>query len=360
MLKPIAAARRHPWPAAAILGAVLLLGGSLAWALPPGSGVHAPEGRPAPTPDAAVDPSSAWKVPLHDALDRGLAAADAEGGTTQAGIWVDTWATPIVLGNDLGAGRLWSLSKPVTAIAALEIANAQGGPTPVMTSAMRDAITRSDNCAQRQVVLELQRLAGIDGARTSFDGVLQRAGVTLSTKAQSAGIASEPDCRPYVARNHLEVPDPGGTVLQFGTGTWTLHDAVQFAHGLAGGTYGRAGETVLELMRQPKERVSGSSPTDYTAALDEPPSGGTFPKEWGPAYKGGWGGHSLSPPNFRAAQIVVLDVGSHRVALVAIFRPGVQPPSDDPGATRAPQALKALSASVEHTLSDLERAPPRP
>lgn len=92
---------------------------------------------------------------------------------------------------------------------------------------------------------------------------------------------------------------------------------------------------------------------DYTSPLNEPPSGGTFPPGWAPAYKGGWGGHNLNPPDFRASEIVVLDVGSHKVALAAVFRPTVQPKSDDPGATHAPQALKALFASVETTLMEL-------
>ena len=106
-------------------------------------------------------------------------------------------------------------------------------------------------------------------------------------------------------------------------------------------------------MRLPKERPAGGSPTDYTASLNDPPSGGTFPREWAAAYKGGWGGHRMNPPNFRAAEIVVLNVGTHTVAVAAIFRPTVQPRSDDPGVTHAPQALQALFSTIEQTITEL-------
>ena len=225
---------------------------------------------------------------------------------------------------------------------------------PALMAAVSDAITKSDNCAQRRVVLDLQqREGGIDGAQAAFDTVLKRAGVTLSTKPQQANIDGDPDCRSYLTANRAEIRDPFGTALQLGTDEWTLHDAVRFAHALANGTYGSAGEKVLELMRQPKERPASASPTDYTASLNDPPSGGTFPQEWAAAYKGGWGGHHLSPPNYRAAEIVVLNVGPHTVALAAIFRPTVQPRSDDPGVTHAPQALQALFSTIEQTITEL-------
>ena len=97
---------------------------------------------------------------------------------------------------------------------------------PALMAAVSDAITKSDNCAQRRVVLDLQqREGGIDGAQAAFDTVLERAGVTLSTRPQRANIDGDPDCRPYLATNGAEIRDPFGTALQFGTDEWTLHDA---------------------------------------------------------------------------------------------------------------------------------------
>ena len=309
-------------------------------------------------PGAAGVPGNAWKVPLAEALRRGVDAAAAYGGKAEVGLWLDNDEIPIEVGEQLGPGRLWSLSKPVAAVAAIEAADGRGGPTPALMAAVTDAITKSDNCGQREVVLDLQqREGGIDGAQAAFGAVLKRAGVTLSTKPQRAAVSATSACRSYLSTNGGEITDPFGTALQFGTDEWTLHDAVLFAHALANGTYERAGEVVLGLMRQPKDRPAGASPADYTASLDDPPSGGRFPPEWAPAYKGGWGGHSLSPPDFRASAIVVLDVGGHKVALAAVFRPTMQPHSDDPGVTPAPQALSALFASVEQTLADLSGTP---
>jgi len=365
----LAQARRHPRQAVSALGAVVLLGATSAWALGPGSDTphdnRAPNisngsssgARPDNSPATdAMGGDAIWEAPLRDGLNRGVAAADAKGGATQVGIWVDNSPRPVERGDQLGLGRLWSLSKPVSAIAAIDAANTRGESTPTLMTAVADAITKSDNCAQRQVVLDLQqRAGGIDAAQSAFDAVLKQAGVTLSTKPQRADIAGDPACRSYLSRNGTDIRDPFGTVLQLGTVEWTLPDALRFAHALADGTYGATGETVLELMRRPKERPAGSSPTDYTAPLNEPPSGGMFPRPWMPAYKGGWGGHSLNPPNFRAAEIVVLDVGAHRVAVAATFRPTVQPQSDDPGTTLAPQALGALFDSIEQTIVDLGR-----
>jgi hypothetical protein len=346
---------------------MLLLGATTAWAISSDSasrvstvsdGASAEEVRGSQRPEPAGAPADVWRSRLDDALRRGVVAAAAFGGEVEVGLWLDNDKTPIEAGDQLGLGRLWSLSKPVAALAALEAADARGGPTTALMAAVTDAITKSDNCAQRLVVLDLQqREGGIDGAAAAFGAILKRAGVTLTTKPQQADISGDAECRSYLSTNGGEISDPFGTALQFGTDEWTLRDAILFAHALANGTYKRAGETVLGLMRQAKDRPAGASPTDYTGPLNDPPSGGQFPPEWAPAYKGGWGGHRLHPPNFRAAEIVVLDVGVHKIALAATFRPTMQPRSDDPGTTHAPQALNALFASIEQTIIDLEREP---
>jgi len=285
---------------------------------------------------------------LRDALQRGIAASDAMGGTTQAGLWFDDSPTPMEAGDAMGPSRLWSLSKPVTAVAALRGVEPKGGPSPGLTTAIADAITKSGNCAQREVALFLQAsTGGVAPAKAAFDAVLHDAGVSLSGLPASSDITGSPECRPHLPEATAELKDPYGPAVQFGTAQWRFSDALRFAHALASGAYGKPGDTVLELMRRPKESAPEGGPADYTASLQEPPSAGTFPTAWRPAYKGGWGGRSLPTPDFRATEIVVLDVASHRVALAAAFRPTAQPGSDDPGMTAAPKALSALFATLE-------------
>src|SRR5947209_1467030 len=358
VLSALARARREPEPAvlALIVGVVfgvllaVVVGNdkpSIASGSSPARAAHhgsSGTARPsAPAPDHL-------RARLAGALRDGVRLADAEGGLAEAAVWVEGWSSPLEAGEVDQPSRLWSMSKPVTAVATLQAARNQVSPD--VRRAMEDAITRSDNCAQRRVILELQRLdGGIAAAIRGFDLTLFEAGVAPPRPAPEAGgISSEPECTAYLEANAAGLRDPLGPALLLGVPEWNVDGAVHFAHALAHREYGQAGEEVLGLMRLPKQRSLEGVPQDMTAPLDWG-AGAAFPG-WQPAYKGGWGGSRQGA--YVAGQIVVLTVGGTRVALAAMFHPSTQPPSDNPGATPAPKALADIFASVRRPLRALQ------
>jgi len=370
----LTAAREELGAVLAVLGAGAILG-LLAGFVFDGSGgtrtvtgsaavpaVVSTAGRSADSPESAaatVDPAAhapayvqQWKGPLGDALQQGAELAEFKGGFVAAAIWVDGWSEPIVAGDNAErVGRLWSMSKPVATIALLEALEARGEhPSHNLTTAIHWAVTASDNCAMRYIELQLQDVAGSDSAALSlFQGVLHQAGiyrtVTVTPAPDTPGTCNQP-----LPWGPIE---PALSSLQFGTYTWQIRDAVAFAHALIDGVYGDAGRLVARQMRLAKQYAPSSSPADYTAPLDEPPSGGNvFPAGWHPGYKGGWGGSTQD--DFVAGQIVILNIAGVRIGLAAEFWPTVEPSSDDPGKTVAPQALEDLFKNVSVKLHQLE------
>ena len=126
-----------------------------------------------------------------------------------------------------------------------------------------------------------------------------------------------------------------------------MGDAVRFARALGAGAYGKAiAQRVLAEMRIPKAASREVAPGELTAPLG-----------WGagkafaglrPAYKAGWGG-SLDG-DFLAGQLAVVDLAAGRLAVVVVFHPDVQPPSDDPGRTAAPHAIELVMESLRRSL----------
>jgi hypothetical protein len=244
--------------------------------------------------------------------------------------------------------RMWSMSKVATMIALLRVlgwGNRPGRATsPEVDRALRGAITRSENCRQRRVVLELQRLAGgVASARRAMAGVFARAGgrARIATEVE----APEPQCIAFL-RSQVEIPDPLAKTLLLGTSTWRASDAVRLAHALAIGAYERAiSARVLTLMSAPKRPSRESPPGEFTAPL-----------EWGaglafagldPAFKPGWGG-SLNG-NFLAGQLAVVPIAADdHLSIAVMFHPDAQPSRDDPGITAAPRALRDRSARAFH------------
>jgi hypothetical protein len=278
------------------------------------------------------------------ALDSGIKRADSLGGTSQLAVWKQGWAAPVVMGDAPGRPmRLWSIAKAVTAIAIYEN---PGKPSEALQTSIVRALTRSENCAQRRVVLGLQALkGGVAGAEAAVADVLARAGarVRVGPEAQPP----EQNCVAYLTKHRGNLADVNARAALLGTVRWTITDAVMFAAALGGGRYGPAGDTVLRYMRQPK------------LASEDPGATMTAPRNWGAgaalgdvddlAYKGGWGGSSSK--TYMAAQIGVATVGGRRVAVAAAFHPAQQPPSDDPGLTKAPQALGALFTAARQALT---------
>ena len=116
-------------------------------------------------------------------LQHGVDAAAALGGTAEAAIMLDGWRTPIIASSEARGEarfmRMWSMSKVATMVAVLRglgWGRRGGRPiSPELDEALHGAITRSENCRQRRVVLELQRLSGgVTDAREALPGRLPR------------------------------------------------------------------------------------------------------------------------------------------------------------------------------------------
>ena len=297
---------------------------------------------------------------LAAALQRGVARAETFGGAVEAAAMLDASAKPIVVTSERrGAGRymrMWSMSKVATMVALLRElgwANRPGRPPSAELAAdLQGAITRSENCRQRSVVVELQRLAGgIRAARRAMFRVFARAGARARIATQVA--APEASCVPFL-ESQVEIADPLAPALLLGTSTWRVSDAVRLMHALAVGAYGRAlSARVLRQMSAPKLPSRESAAGELTGS-----------PEWGagealaslhPAFKPGWGG-SLNG-NFLAGQIAMAptDAGGH-LAIAVMFHPDEQPSRDDPEITAAPRAVSEVMESVRASLSHPDRA----
>jgi hypothetical protein len=307
-------------------------------------------GRPALLPPATADSNGTTsqrvqrRAALAAALEDGVSRAEALGGEAAAAVWVDGDAQPLLSGPTTVPHRMWSMSKAVVTIAALQATEDQ--PDSVLWSAIVNAIRRSDNCAIRRVIVGLQdRLnKGVPGTVVAFERVLATAGARIERTPQSA--AAEQACVRYLDNNQGDLPASDlGVVPQFGTAEWTEQDAIAFAHSLSEGTYGAPGAYLLRLMGLPKEPPLEEPPPPSAPPLDWG-AGAAFPAAWKPAWKAGWGGSQDSPPHFLTGQIVVLHLGDVPVAVTAIFVPSTEPPTDNPGLTRAPRALETIFKAV--------------
>jgi hypothetical protein len=299
--------------------------------------------------DAAVRRETAGRSRLGAELQRGVDAAAAKGGTAEAAIMLDGWRTPAIAGSEAdGAGRfmrMWSMSKVATMVAVLRGLGwgAQPGTpvSPELDAAFEGAITRSENCRQRRVVLELQRLSGgIAAAREALQSVFESAGAEVRVGTQVA--PPEENCIDYL-KSQSDLAEPLAPALLLGTSTWRIGDAVRLVHALSLGVYGPTiSARVLGLMRLSKQASREVPPGELTAPLDWG-AGESLPV--GTAYKAGWGG-SLNG-NFLAGQIALADLpGTGRAAIAVAFHPDQQPPRDDPGITAAAAALDAVFSAL--------------
>lgn len=289
---------------------------------------------------------------LAEALRGGVDRAARLGGEVEAAVMLDTTTTPIVVTSTPGGAdrymRMWSNSKVATMVALLRLLGwgerAGKAPSSELDSALEGALTRSENCRQRRVVLELQRAAGgTDAARRALGDVFLRAGAKIIPGSQVE--APESLCVPYLSEQ-TEIDDPLAPALLLGTSRWRVTDAVRLVHALAVGTYGEAiSARVLELMEAPKQPSRESEPGELTAPLNWG-AGVAFPGVT-PAYKAGWGG-ALNG-NFLAGQIAVVRVGGDRLALAVMFHPDGQPSRDDPGITAAPEAIETVMEAVRQS-----------
>jgi hypothetical protein len=294
---------------------------------------------------------------LKRALQEGVDEAAQLGGQVEAAAMLDRSPAPLVATSAAGAAnrytRMWSMSKVATMIALLRSlgwGDRPGEtPSPEVLEALTGALTRSENCRQRRVVLELQRaVGGIPAAREA----IAREFASIDAKAVPGSQVAPPEtlCLPFLSQQR-EVPDPLAPTLLLGTSRWEVGDAARLAHALAVDSFGAAlSAKVLELMAAPKQPSRESQPGELTASLDW--GAGKVFGELDPAYKAGWGG-SLNG-NFLAGQIAVVPLpGREHLSLAVVFHPDVQPARDDPGITVAPQGVEAVMRAVRSALGPL-------
>lgn len=310
----------------------------------------------ASSPARSVGTPTLTRQALRAALSAGVERADRLHGEAAAAVWIDGDLHPITSGPVMSPHRMWSTSKAVVVIAALQAAHDL--PDPTLRSVMEDAITRSDNCAVRRAIVGLQDQLGkgIAGTEAAFDRVLLAAHVQLEGLPQTD--AAEAACVPYLQGHRAGLPGEGddlGVVPELGTVEWTEYEAVSFAHSLSNGDYGAAGEYLLRLMALPKGLPLDEGPSLPSLPPPDWGAGEAFPASWKPAWKAGWGGSRDHPPRFLAAQLVVLHVDGLPVAVSAVFVPAVEPATDNPGSTNAPRALELTFEAVKQGLQ-AERA----
>jgi hypothetical protein len=306
-----------------------------------------PVSRLTPASAGSTHPSGAEAQPrrtLEVALSSGVSQADALGGEAAAAVWIAGDRQPVLSGPTSVPHRMWSMSKAVVTVAALQAV--RNRPDPVLRSAIADAITRSDNCAIRRVIVGLQdRLnQGTEGTIAAFERALATADARIERSPQLG--SAEQACLRYLNAHQGGLPGSDlGVVPQFGTAEWTEYDAISFAHALSAGVYGAPGAYLLQAMSVPKQPPLEEPPPPSAPPLDWG-AGAAFPVSWQPAWKAGWGGSQDRPPHYLAGQLVVLRLGDVPVAVTAIFVPRAEPVTDNPGITQAPRALETMFAAA--------------
>lgn len=295
------------------------------------------------------------RADLRRALAEGRRAAELAGGSMSVAAVASGWTAPVVLGPRV-AFRLWSTSKAVAAVTLLtQAAKTRQAIREGVRRSMMTALSRSDNCAERRVVLALQQVSGTSAnAESNFRDVLRSVGAHPEGSPLLSPFSDATACMPWLrdAADGLADTELRAPTLELGTNEWTVEDAVRFAFGLGTGAFGAAGRPVVGWMQLPKALAEGEAPAAYTSPFDLPPAGGRFPRSWHPAYKGGWGGSQQH--DYITEQIVILHIEGNVVALAAMFRPDVQPSVDNPGGTVAPAALEDVFASARAALQKAE------
>lgn len=295
--------------------------------------------------------TNASRAALLEAVQRGVELAEAGGDRASAAVWPAGWKQPIVVaGHAPPLGRMWSLSKPATAVAALQAATESGSaPSAGLKQGIKDAIRRSDNCGQRRIVLGLQQLSGNSQAKaiTKFSGVLKEAGVSIKPgsiqRAQDADDVA--DCRTYLTSVAPLQGAANTPAAQFGTAEWSPKQAAEFAHALATDTYGSSGEYVLDAMSKPKLPPRADTSNNPIEPIQLNWGAGNVFSGWEPAYKSGWGGKATG--NFSVAQLVVLRSIDPSPAIFAVVYPKAPAADENPERGTAPSGIEAILGSIK-------------
>jgi len=300
---------------------------------------------------APEGPDPETRLRFADALEAAAAAGPRHDGRLEVAVMGEGWRGPIVLTSDHKRARrirAWSVSKVFTTVALLDRMgwgdDPGVAPSAEVSEAIDRALVRSENCPQRRLTLELQRIAGgtPEDAREAIRDVLAVAGA----RRFSAAVQAQPPetlCSEYMAQAR-GVADPNATALLAGTSTWTVADAARFGAALGEGAYGDAvARRILKVMRRPKALSEEIQHIDFTAPLDWGFGAALAPRRV--AYKAGWGGTQHG--DFVAEQLAIWRTGDDSAVAVAVaFHPNEQPLRDDPGVTSAPQALAEAARAI--------------
>ncbi len=304
-------------------------------------------GEPVSEPTTVPDDQTQRDAVLA-AIQSGVKKANARGGTSGAAVWIDGWDEPATAGFT-GTYRLWSTSKPLTAIGVLD---RQTASDPQVDGAMHDALVKSSNCGQRRMVIELQGLSGgIPQAMSAFNGVALKSGITDLTPAQQ-GPPTDTTCDSYLQQHG--VTDAQVDTALFGTVEWTTADAASFGRNLGAGTYGSSGATVLEQLKQPKEMNDDPGGEESVKTDLSWGAGNVFPAGWSPGYKSGWGGWENG--EYLAGQMVSLDIDGTPVGVAAVFMPDIQPSNDAIGEGQEDEAVEDIFEQVKTALNEQLKA----
>jgi hypothetical protein len=340
-----------------LLALAVLLAAVVAFAVALEGGHPAkPSLRESPPAPAANPESAAERAALARALRRGIERAEGLGGEIEGAAMLSGWRAPVLAVSKGDQSRrwmrMWSMSKIVTAVAMLRAKGWGEGPgerlSPEVEESLRAAITRSENCPQRRIVIELQHSLGdsVEGARHAIAEVLRIAG----GKARPGDEVESPEaaCVEFLSAQK-DVPEPLAPALLLGTSEWRVGDAARFMQALGGNAYGAAiSKYLLALMREPKQHSREAVAGEFTAPVDW--GAGRALSRFAPASQAGWGGTQQAA--FMAGQMALLTVPSGRAAIAVMFHPAVQPGIDDPGLTAAPEALESVMRSLARELGD--------
>lgn len=233
-------------------------------------------------------------------------------------VWGRDWDGPSDFQGDK-VERLWSLSKPVIALAAL---GSGAGEVPSRTL-VEESITRSSNCAARSLVVDLDGSNSASNPREgvdAFEGVLAEAGITLSRGPQVA-VPVEDGCS---ANGYPTLRDADEELLPlFGTAEWRSLDAVRFMRALGDFIYGSPGQQVLRLMAEPKlaNEDPGASCDPGRPEPDKWVWGiGKVFEGWKTYFKSAWGGGPAESGPVMFSQMGLVERGDESYALAVSLR----------------------------------------
>ncbi|HEV7493337.1 hypothetical protein [Baekduia sp.] len=295
-------------------------------------------------------PDPALAAALQLSLNAGIKGIP---GTVQAAVMMDGWNAPVLAGQRLADDmRPWSMVKAVTAVTLFSERLGRGTSTASVEEPLTRALTRSDNCAQREMTVQLERDLGgsLAATGTAIRAMLARVGAAIDIGPAQHNA----DGRYCITPTYKGLPaaDASYPALLLGTTHWRVQDAIRFIHALRGqiafGT--AASKKILATLRLPKRNSQEPGAEAQLTAAPSWGAGAVFGAAcWHLAYKAGWGGHAQG--RFLAGQIGAVDLpGGHWIAFAVMFHPATQPPSDDPGLAHADQALASVLGSLKQQL----------